>query len=50
MGNTGSTFHTFYKNLVLMTRAKFGFLGAYNPDIGVTPFERYFMGGDGLSG
>ncbi len=38
------------QNLVLMTRAKFGFLGEYNPDIGVTPFERYYLGGDGLSG
>jgi outer membrane protein insertion porin family len=37
-------------NLVLMTRAKFGFLGYYNSDIGMTPFERFFLGGDGLSG
>ena len=33
-----------------MTRAKFGFLGHYNSDIGNTPFERYYLGGDGLSG
>jgi outer membrane protein insertion porin family len=38
------------KNLVLMARVKFGFLGYLNPDIGVTPFERYYLGGDGLSG
>jgi len=38
------------KDLVLMGRAKFGFLGYLNPDIGVTPFERYYLGGDGLSG
>lgn len=38
------------QNLVLMTRAKFGFLGEYNPDIGITPFERFYLGGDGLSG
>lgn len=25
-------------------------LGTYNHDIGVTPFERFFLGGDGLSG
>lgn len=37
-------------DLVLSTRVKFGFLGAYNSDIGVTPFERYYLGGDGLSG
>ncbi len=37
-------------NLVLSTRTQFGFLGAYNSDIGVTPFERFYLGGDGLSG
>jgi outer membrane protein insertion porin family len=36
--------------LVLMGRLKFGFLGSYNSDIGVTPFERFYLGGDGLSG
>jgi len=39
-----------YKNLVIMARAKFGFLGAYDKELGVTPFERYYLGGDGLSG
>ena len=37
-------------NLVLSTRTQFGFLGLYNSDIGVTPFERFYLGGDGLSG
>ena len=45
---------TFYKqlysNLVFMFRAKAAFLGLYNRDIGITPFNRYFLGGDGLSG
>jgi outer membrane protein insertion porin family len=36
--------------LVLMSRAKFGFLGDYNTSIGITPFERFYLGGDGLSG
>ncbi|MCX6245765.1 MAG: outer membrane protein assembly factor BamA [Bacteroidetes bacterium] len=36
--------------LVLTTRAQFGVLGAYNNDIGVTPFNRFFLGGDGLTG
>jgi len=36
--------------LVLHTRAKMGFLGSYNDEIGVTPFERFYLGGDGLSG
>ncbi len=36
--------------LVVMGRLKFGFLGMYNSDIGITPFERFYLGGDGLSG
>jgi outer membrane protein insertion porin family len=38
------------ENLVIMTRARYGFLGNYNPALGNTPFERYYLGGDGLSG
>jgi outer membrane protein insertion porin family len=37
-------------NLVLSTRTRFGFLGFYNKDIGYPPFERFYLGGDGLSG
>jgi outer membrane protein insertion porin family len=37
-------------DLVLNTRAKFGFLGFYNPSIGQSPFERFYLGGDGLTG
>jgi len=37
-------------DLVLSTRVKFGFLGKYNSQIGITPFERFYLGGDGLSG
>lgn len=36
--------------LVLMTRAGFGFLGRYNRRIGDSPFERFYMGGVPLSG
>ena len=36
------------KNLVLRPLAEFGFLGAYNNERGVIPFERYYLGGDGL--
>jgi len=36
------------KNLVLRPSVQFGFLGAYNNDRGVIPFERYLIGGDGL--
>jgi outer membrane protein insertion porin family len=45
---------TFYKqivgDLVVMARTKAGFLGKYNNDLEVTPFNRYFMGGDGMTG
>ena len=34
--------------LVLMTNTELGYLGAYNPDLEDIPFERYFVGGDGL--
>jgi len=35
--------------LVLKVGTKMGFLGHYNKDIGAAPFERYEVGGDGLS-
>jgi len=34
--------------LILKPSVEFGFLGAYNNDRGIIPFERYFLGGDGL--
>lgn len=36
------------KDLVLRPSLEFGFLGAYNNDRGIIPFERFFVGGDGL--
>lgn len=33
---------------VIKTSGEFGFLGAYNEDVGLPPFERFFLGGDGL--
>ena len=38
-----------YKKFVLRTRGEFGFLGAYNQDRGIVPFERFYVGGDGLA-
>lgn len=35
--------------LVMRTKAEYGFLGAYNNDRGIIPFERFFVGGDGLA-
>ncbi|WP_291119604.1 outer membrane protein assembly factor BamA [Flavobacterium sp. UBA6135] len=37
------------KALVLRSNTEFGFLGAYNNDRGLVPFERFFLGGDGLA-
>lgn len=37
-------------DLVLEARAHIGYLGAYRSDIGVGPFERFQLGGDGLTG
>ncbi len=33
---------------VFKSTIEFGFLGAYNQDRGVIPFERFYLGGDGL--
>jgi outer membrane protein insertion porin family len=37
------------KNFVVKLGVKMGFLGAYNPDKGLTSFDRYELGGNGLS-
>lgn len=34
--------------LIVKSGIEFGYLGAYNNDRGVIPFERFFLGGDGL--
>ena len=44
----GDWYTTLVGKLVLRTNAEFGFLGNYNSDIGDVPFERFFLGGDGL--
>ena len=36
--------------MVLRYAAKYGFMGYYNSNIGYSPFERFQVGGDGLSG
>ena len=38
-----------YGKLVLRSLAEFGFLGAYNPSRGDVPFERFYLGGDGMA-
>lgn len=36
------------KNTVFRGYAEFGFLGSYTDEYGLSPFERFFVGGDGL--
>ena len=38
-----------YGKFVLRTLTEFGFLGAYNQDRGLVPFERFYVGGDGMA-
>lgn len=42
-------YSTLTGKLVLMSNVEFGFLGAYNHTIGDSPFERFYVGGDGLA-
>ena len=46
----GTWYNQIIGKLVLQTGIEFGWLGAYNEDRGVPPFERFFLGGDGLGG
>jgi outer membrane protein insertion porin family len=45
----GDWYTTLVGKLVLRTNAEFGFLGGYNSAVGNVPFERFFVGGDGLN-
>jgi outer membrane protein insertion porin family len=38
------------RNLVLRTKVGFGYLAYYNKEVGFSPFERFYMGGSGISG
>ena len=43
-------YSSFTEKLVLNTKLEMGLLGAYNNQLGIAPFERFYVGGDGLSG
>ncbi len=47
---SGKWYNSLYKKLVLVTSAEFGVLGDYNKELGISPFERFYVGGDGLGG
>lgn len=42
-------YFNFTDKLVMAASSKMGFLGSYNDNLGIVPFERYVYGGDGLS-
>ncbi len=45
---SGEWYSSIVGNLVLKTRFEFGFISAYNDDIGDPPFGKFFVGGDML--
>ncbi len=47
---SGAVYSRLVGDLVLMTRAQFGYLGYYNRNWGYSPFEGFLVGGDGMSG
>jgi outer membrane protein insertion porin family len=47
---TAEWFTELAPKLVLMTRSGFGFLGYYSRDKGISPFERFYLGGAALTG
>ena len=47
---SGAVYSRLAGDLVLMTRAQFGYLGYYNRNWGYSPFEGFLVGGDGMSG
>ena len=46
----GTWYSALLGDLVFRSHFEFGFLGTYNNEVGLPPFERFFVGGDGLSG
>ncbi len=45
----GTWYTQIWDKLILKTQADFGFLGTYNSDRGAIPFERFYLGGDGMA-
>ena len=46
----GSWYIKIWKDLVLAANSEFGYLGYYNKDVGYSPFGKFDLGGDGMSG
>ncbi|MFO7575770.1 MAG: outer membrane protein assembly factor BamA [Bacteroidales bacterium] len=46
----GDYYFNVVDKLVLNPKVAFGYLGHYNRDIGPSPFENFYLGGDGMTG
>lgn len=44
----GAWFTEILPKMVIKAAGEFGYLGVYNSEVGLPPFERFFLGGDGL--
>lgn len=42
-------YYNIFDKFVIAANARIGILGLYNRDIGISPFERFELGGDGIS-
>lgn len=42
-------YNRLFGKFVLATKLRFGYLGYYNKDLGLSPFERFMVGGSGLN-
>jgi len=46
----GEYYYQLFDKFVLAPKVAFGYLGHYNSDIGPSPFENFYLGGDGMTG
>lgn len=46
----GAWYTNLYSKLVLSAKSEFGYLGYYNESVGVSPFEKFDVGGSGMMG
>lgn len=47
---SGTWYSNPFADLVVKTHSEFGLLSTYNDKVGIPPFERFYVGGDGLTG
>ena len=47
---SGTWYSNPFADLVVKSHSEFGLLSSYNSKVGIPPFERFYLGGDGLTG